>query len=36
MEYLRSVSFEYIVGYYNVGRLHSGLKYLNPVAFEAI
>ena len=36
IEKLESVLFEYIDGYYNVRRLHSGLNYLNPVAFEAL
>jgi transposase InsO family protein len=36
LETLRSVLFEYIEGYYNIRRLHSGLNYLNPVAFEAL
>jgi transposase InsO family protein len=36
LDALRSVLFEYIDGYYNVRRLHSGLNYLNPVAFEAL
>lgn len=36
IEMLRSVLFEYIDGYYNIKRLHSGLNYLNPVAFEAL
>ncbi len=36
IEALRSVLFEYIDGYYNVRRLHSGLNYLNPIAFEAL
>jgi transposase InsO family protein len=36
IEMLRSVLFEYIDGYYNIQRLHSGLNYLNPVAFEAL
>lgn len=35
-EALKSVLFQYIDGYYNVRRLHSGLNYLNPVAFEAL
>ena len=34
LEKLKSVLFEYIDGYYNIRRLHSGLNYLNPVAFE--
>lgn len=33
---LRSTLFEYIDGYYNIRRLHSGLNYLNPVAFEVL
>lgn len=36
IEDLRSVLFEYIDGYYNVRRLHSGLNYLNPITFEAL
>jgi putative transposase len=36
LEKLKSVLFEYIDGYYNVRRLHSGLNYLNPVAFEEL
>ena len=36
LEVLRSVLFEYIDGYYNIRRLHSGLNYLNPVDFEAL
>ncbi|MDQ6482683.1 IS3 family transposase, partial [Dyadobacter sp. LHD-138] len=36
LEKLRSILFEYIDGYYNIRRLHSGLDYLNPVAFEAL
>jgi len=36
LETLNSVLFEYIDGYYNIRRLHSGLNYLNPVAFEAL
>jgi putative transposase len=36
LETLGSVLFEYIEGYYNIRRLHSGLNYLNPVAFEAL
>lgn len=36
LEKLRSALFEYIDGYYNIRRLHSGLNYLNPVAFEAL
>jgi putative transposase len=36
IEKLRSVLFEYIDGYYNIRRLHSGLNYLNPMAFEAL
>lgn len=36
VEKLRTVLFEYIDGYYNIRRLHSGLNYLNPVAFEAL
>ena len=36
LEQLRSILFEYIDGYYNIRRLHSGLDYLNPVAFEAL
>ena len=36
LEKLRSVLFEYIEGYYNIRRLHSGLNYLNPIAFEAL
>lgn len=35
-EVLKSVLFQYIDGYYNTRRLHSGLNYLNPVAFEAL
>jgi len=34
LEMLKSVLFEYIEGYYNCRRLHSGLNYLNPIAFE--
>lgn len=36
IEKLRSVLFEYIDGYYNIRRLHSGLNYLNPAAYEAL
>ena len=36
LEKLKSVLFEYIDGYYNIRRLHSGLNYLNPAAFEAM
>lgn len=36
LEMLRSTLFEYIDGYYNIRRLHSGLNYLNPVAFEEV
>lgn len=36
LEKLRSILFEYIDGYYNIRRLHSGLDYLNPLAFEAL
>jgi putative transposase len=36
IEKLRSILFEYIEGYYNIRRLHSGLNYLNPVALEAL
>jgi putative transposase len=35
LETLRSILFQYIEGYYNIRRLHSGLNYLNPAAFEA-
>ena len=35
LEKLKSVLFEYIDGYYNIRRLHSGLNYLNPADFEA-
>jgi putative transposase len=36
LEKLKSVLFEYIDGYYNIRRLHSGLNYLNPADFEAM
>lgn len=36
IEKLKSILFEYIDGYYNIRRLHSGLNYLNPVDFEAL
>ncbi len=36
LEMHRSNLFEYIDGYYNIRRLHSGLSYLNPVAFEEL
>ncbi|WP_409033856.1 IS3 family transposase [Runella sp. CRIBMP] len=36
LEMHRSNLFEYIDGYYNIRRLHSGLSYLNPVAVEEL
>ena len=36
LETLRGVLFVYIDGYYKIRRLHSGLNYLNPGAFEVL
>lgn len=36
IENLRSTIFEYIDGYYNNTRLHSGINYSNPIAFEEL
>lgn len=36
IEKLRSTIFEYIEGYYNNIRLHSGIKYSSPIDFEKL